>query len=84
VLKAGGEQSVTLTGTAEMQQWCAGNWDTLSLVSKNIQVSDEMELCAVCTAFLHFHYVGKYINWCIYHTYKSSSSLDTNQILTNI
>ena len=33
VLKAVGEQSVTLTGTAEMQQWCAGNWDTLPLVS---------------------------------------------------
>ena len=33
VLKAGGEQSVTLAGTVEMQQWCAGNWDTLLLVS---------------------------------------------------
>ena len=33
MLKAGGEQSVTLTGTAEMQQWCVGNWDTLHLVS---------------------------------------------------
>jgi len=33
VLKAGGEQCVTLAGTAEMQQWCAGNWDTLPLVS---------------------------------------------------
>ena len=33
VLKAVGEQSVTLTGTVEMQQWCVGNWDTLPLVS---------------------------------------------------
>ena len=33
VLKAGGEQSVTLTGTVEKQQWCVGNWDTLHLVS---------------------------------------------------
>ena len=35
-LKAGGEQSVTLTGTAEMQLWCAGNWDTLPLVSVRV------------------------------------------------
>ena len=32
VLKAGGEQSVTLAGTAEMQQWCAGNWDIIILL----------------------------------------------------
>ena len=37
VLKAGGEQSVTLAGTAEMQQWCAGNWDLIILlVSKRV------------------------------------------------
>ena len=36
VLKACGEQSVTLTGTAEMQLWCAGNLDTLPLVSGRI------------------------------------------------
>ena len=33
MLKAGGEESVTLTGTVEMQQWCASNWDILPLVS---------------------------------------------------
>jgi len=33
VLKAHGEQSVTLIGTAKMQLWCVGNWDTLPLVS---------------------------------------------------
>ena len=36
VLKACGEQSVTIVGTAEMQQWCVGNWDTLPLVSGRI------------------------------------------------
>ena len=36
VLKACGEQSVTLAGTVEMQQWCVGNWDTLLLVSGRI------------------------------------------------
>ena len=33
MLKADGEQSVILTGTVEMQQWCAGNWDIPPLVS---------------------------------------------------
>ena len=45
--KAGGEQSVTLAGTAEMQQWCAGNWDTLPLVSGSIYaLSQECRLYA--------------------------------------
>ena len=35
-LKACGEQSVTIVGTVEMQQWCVGNWDTLLLVSGRI------------------------------------------------
>ena len=37
--KAGGEQCVTLAGTAEMQLWHVGNWDTLPLVSERITVS---------------------------------------------
>ena len=41
VLKADGEQSVTLVGTAEMQQWHVGNWDTLPLVSERIILSKD-------------------------------------------
>ena len=36
MLKACGEQSVTLTGIAELQLWCVDNWDTLPLVSGRI------------------------------------------------
>jgi len=34
VLKAGGEQSVTVAGTVEMHLLCAGSLDTIHLVSK--------------------------------------------------
>ena len=36
MLKACGEQSVTMVGTAEMQLWCVDNWDiTILLVSES-------------------------------------------------
>ena len=41
VLKADGEQSVTLVGTAEMQQWHVGNWGIFPLVSEMIILSKD-------------------------------------------
>ena len=39
VLKADGEQSVTIAGTAGMQMWCVDSWATLPLVSDQITVA---------------------------------------------
>ena len=40
MLKAGGEQSVTITGTAEMQQWCVDNWDIIILLVSERVIND--------------------------------------------
>ena len=40
MLKADGEQSVAMVGTAEMQMWCVDSWATLPLVSDQITVAD--------------------------------------------
>ena len=39
VLKADGEQSVTVVGTAKTQLLCVDSWDTLPLVSDQLTVA---------------------------------------------